>query len=120
MNGHRPETATGRSALRARLWQSRLQAHSSGGTMRTGLTFCLRGLLGMALPCLALAQTATISVNLGGDIDSVDDRLFGINSTLWDADLGSQATQTLLNEAGIRAIRLPGGSVSDEYHWRTN
>lgn len=80
----------------------------------------LVGLLGAALPCVALAQSADVTVNLGGNIDYVDDRLFGINSTLWDSELGSEATETLLREAGIRAIRLPGGSLSDEYHWRTN
>ncbi len=80
----------------------------------------LLGLLGAALPCLAMAQTANVTVNLGGDIDTVDERLFGVNSTLWDPELSSQTTQYWLQEAGIRAIRLPGGSLSDEYHWRTN
>ncbi len=71
-------------------------------------------------PALALAQTATVTVNAGTTLRTVDDRHFGANSTAWDGNLGTAQTQSLLSAAGIRAIRLPGGSLSDEYHWRTN
>src|SRR5512144_1019366 len=71
-------------------------------------------------PALALAQTATVTVTANTTLRTVDDRHFGANSTIWDGALGTAQTQSLLQAAGIRAIRLPGGSLSDEYHWRTN
>ena len=77
-------------------------------------------LLGAVLPGIALAQTANVTINAGTTVRAVDDRLFGANSTLWDSALGTSQTQSLLQAAGIRAIRLPGGSLSDEYHWRIN
>ncbi len=78
-------------------------------------------LLCLALsPTFALGQTATVTVNAGTTLRTVDDRHFGANSTAWDGNLGTAQTQSLLAAAGIRAIRLPGGSLSDEYHWRTN
>jgi alpha-L-arabinofuranosidase len=77
-------------------------------------------LLGAFAPCLAFAQTANVTVNTSAPGRVVDERLFGANSTLWDSALGTAQTQSLLQAAGLRAIRLPGGSLSDEYHWRTN
>src|SRR6476659_2479192 len=71
-------------------------------------------------PALVLAQNATVTVNASNTVSTVDDRHFGANSTIWDGALGTPQTQSLLQAAGIRAIRLPGGSLSDEYHWRTN
>jgi alpha-L-arabinofuranosidase len=77
-------------------------------------------LLGTVFPCVAVAQTANVTINAGTTVQTVDDRLFGANSTIWDSALGTSQTQSLLQAAGIRAIRLPGGSLSDEYHWRIN
>ncbi len=71
-------------------------------------------------PALALAQTAAVTVDASDNVSTVDDRHFGANSTIWDGALGTPQTQSLLQAAGLRAIRLPGGSLSDEYHWRTN
>jgi alpha-N-arabinofuranosidase len=71
-------------------------------------------------PAFTLAQTAAITVTANTVLRTVDDRHFGANSTAWDGALGTAQTQLLLQTAGIRAIRLPGGSLSDEYHWRTN
>ncbi len=76
--------------------------------------------LGAIMSGVAFGQTATVTVNAGNPLRTVDDRLFGANSTIWDGALGSAQTQSLLQAAGIRAIRLPGGSTSDEYHWRIN
>src|SRR5216110_2806202 len=77
-------------------------------------------LLGAVAPCLAFAQTANVTVDATTPGRLVDDRLFGANSTAWDSALGTAQTLSLLQAAGLRAIRLPGGSLSDEYHWRTN
>jgi alpha-L-arabinofuranosidase len=77
-------------------------------------------LLGAFAPALVFAQTANVSVNLAAPGRIVDSRLFGANSTIWDSELGSPDTLALLAAAAVRGVRLPGGSLSDEYHWRIN
>lgn len=76
--------------------------------------------LTLVLPALALAQTVTVSINAGSTIRTVDERVFGINAVIWDRLAADTQTIGLLQQAGIRAIRIPGGSLSDEYHWRLN
>src|SRR6185295_15647490 len=92
------------------------RAEFSGGLMKARQLW----LLGAFAPVFAFAQNASVTVNATTPGRVVDERLFGANSTLWDSALGSNATQSLLQAAGLRAIRLPGGSLSDEYHWRIN
>ena len=53
-------------------------------------------------------------------VRTVDDRHFGLNATIWDGEFSSTTTRDLLAAAGTRALRFPGGSLSDEYHWATN
>jgi alpha-N-arabinofuranosidase len=73
----------------------------------------------LALPLTAAAQVS-LTVNAAQAIRSVDERVFGVNAVIWDAQAGSAQTGTLVQNAGIRTIRIPGGSLSDEYHWRVN
>ena len=76
-------------------------------------------LLALALPALALAQTS-VTINAGTTVRTVDERIFGLNAVIWDPQASSAQTITMLKAVDIRAIRVPGGSLSDEYHWRTN
>jgi hypothetical protein len=74
----------------------------------------------------AITQTATVSiqssvsVNLSISGPAVTDQLIGMNMAAW-YDLVGNATAVngAFAQAGIRAIRWPGGSWSDEYHWQT-
>ncbi|MEJ1972235.1 MAG: hypothetical protein WDM96_07110 [Lacunisphaera sp.] len=50
----------------------------------------------------------------------MDERVFGLNAVIWDPEAGSAQTLTLVQAAGIRTVRVPGGSLSDEYHWNLN
>jgi alpha-N-arabinofuranosidase len=77
-------------------------------------------LLAFACPAIAFAQSVTVSINAGTTLRTVDERIFGLNAVLWDPQTSSDQTINLLKAADIRAIRVPGGSLSDEYHWRTN
>lgn len=74
----------------------------------------------LALPVCALAQTVSVSINAGSTIRTVDERIFGINAVIWDREASSDQTISLVQAAGLRTIRVPGGSLSDEYHWRIN
>ena len=61
-----------------------------------------------------------VSVDAGRTVRIVDERVFGLNATMWDEHLATPETTALLAAAGARALRFPGGSLSNEYHWRTN
>lgn len=73
-----------------------------------------------ALPALALGQAARVQVDAGAIKRTAYLTHFGINTTVWDPELGTSGTMDLLAEAGIQFVRLPGGSISDEYHWLSN
>lgn len=72
------------------------------------------------LPLLALGQTVNVQVDAGTIKRTAYLTHFGINTTAWDPELGTSRTMDLMADAGIHFVRLPGGSISDEYHWLTN
>jgi hypothetical protein len=47
-------------------------------------------------------------------------RLFGVNAAVWDSIFDTPTTIGLLDEMGNQALRFPGGSLSDDYHWATD
>ena len=63
-------------------------------------------------------------VHLGVDaahvLQTVDARQFGLNTATWDNSLGNAQTLPLLEQAGCSALRWPGGSTSDVYHWASD
>ncbi len=61
-----------------------------------------------------------VSVNLRSTVRRVDPRMFGINAAIWDSVFDTPTTKGLLQELSNRALRYPGGSLSDVYHWKTN
>ena len=61
-----------------------------------------------------------ISINAAQTNRLVDARWFGINTAVWDGYLDTPQTVSLLNEMGLQALRFPGGSLSDDYHWASN
>jgi alpha-N-arabinofuranosidase len=77
-------------------------------------------LLGLALPAAALAQSVSVTVDATQAVRTVDERVFGVNAVIWDQQAASAQTISLLQAAGVRTIRVPGGSLSDEYHWSLN
>ncbi|HTA30296.1 MAG TPA: hypothetical protein VK731_07410, partial [Candidatus Cybelea sp.] len=71
---------------------------------------------------IALPPPATIhlNVNAGSVVRTVDVRHFGVNTATWDGNLNTSATISLLGKMGTKALRFPGGSTADEYHWQPN
>lgn len=82
--------------------------------------------LGLLLCCSAefllsaRGQTISLAVDANQTVRTVDERVFGVNAVMWDGQTGTSQTLSLLQAAGVRAIRIPGGSASDEYHWNVN
>jgi alpha-N-arabinofuranosidase len=88
--------------------------------IRPILSWCSAAALLVSLPTAAVAQSVTVSVNAASTVRTVDERVFGVNSVIWDRQASDDQTINLLQAAGLRTIRIPGGSLSDEYHWRLN
>jgi hypothetical protein len=70
------------------------------------------------------AVPAPAIVNLGVDatqvVRLVDARQFGVNTATWDGNLDTANTISLLQQAGVQALRFPGGSTADTYNWASN
>lgn len=64
--------------------------------------------------------TVHISLNATQTVRSVDFRMFGLNTAIWDSNFDTSQTISLLKEMGTMILRFPGGSASDEYHWGSN
>jgi len=71
-----------------------------------------------------IAAPAPTQVNLSVDVAQIirmaEARWFGLNTATWDGYLGNAATLTALKTAGVMALRWPGGSTSDGYHWASD
>ena len=74
----------------------------------------------------AVTQTATVNVQTSVTVNEsisgppISDQLLGMNMAAWYDQVGNAtAVNDAFAQAGIRAIRWPGGSWSDEYHWQT-
>ena len=66
------------------------------------------------------AAAVAVSVDATRAVRTVDSRISGINAAIWDSTFESRTTITHLQAIGARLLRFPGGSLSDEYHWKTN
>ncbi len=62
----------------------------------------------------------TCTINAAVTKRLVDARWFGLNTAVWDAYFDTTNTLELLRGIDCQALRFPGGSLSDEYHWASN
>lgn len=83
----------------------------------SSVTFYVDDIKFTALPAPALVQ---VQVTATQTVRTVDARFFGLNAAIWDAVFDTTNTVGLLRELDNRTLRFPGGSLSDEYHWRSN
>jgi predicted heme/steroid binding protein len=59
-----------------------------------------------------------VTVDLSSSGPTVTDQLLGMNLAAWYDVVGNaNAVNSAFAQAGIKAIRWPGGSWSDDYHW---
>ena len=68
----------------------------------------------------AIPTSANISVNAQNIVRTVDPRIFGMNTAVWDGALSTPSTLTSLHGMNTQAMRFPGGSTSDAYDWSTD
>ena len=67
------------------------------------------------------APLPQLTVNAGHPIRTADARWFGIGTPIWDEYLtNTPQTLNLLTNMGTQALRFPGGSAADQFHWSNN
>ncbi len=126
------QTGVNVAALPANTWQQvTIPLSSLGVANKPNLTgFSIQGRTGGAQPTfyvddMQLTPAATPAlVHLGADagqtLHPVDARQFGLNTATWDGSLGNASTLPMLQQIGTKALRWPGGSSSDLYHWASD
>jgi Cellulose binding domain len=62
------------------------------------------------------SANATVTVNPSSPGVAVSDQLLGMNMAVWN-DTTLSGAVTPFKTAGIKAVRWPGGSTADVYHW---
>ena len=72
------------------------------------------------LSSYAAPPLTPLTVNASQPIRTADARWFGLNTAVWDSYLDTSDTVTLLTNMGMQALRYPGGSDSDNFHWISN
>ncbi|WP_200824324.1 cellulose binding domain-containing protein [Nonomuraea solani] len=72
-----------------------------------------------ALPASG-AAAATVSIDAGQALATIPAVGVGMNVAVWDGRMNDPVTSTLLKDAGVTAVRYPGGSYADGYHWQTH
>jgi hypothetical protein len=65
-------------------------------------------------------SSASVTVNATTGEGTVPSIGLGANTAVYDGFLTDTALPGLLSSAGVDALRYPGGSVSDVYHWQDN
>jgi hypothetical protein len=78
------------------------------------VTFALAG------ATLQAQKTAQVEVNLKTELAEVPATGYGVGMSVYDNDFTSPDLPVRLKTAGVTALRFPGGSYSDAYHWKTN
>ena len=69
-------------------------------------------------PAITVFQANTVMVDQSGTSIHVTDQLLGMNLPSWyDVYSNASGINAAFAQAGIKAIRWPGGSWSDAYHW---
>jgi len=92
-------------------------------TMYTLTVTPVSGTAVTATVTVTVATASTVTVDLSSSGPKVTDQLLGMNLASWWDDASSTNApmiQSAFDAAGIKAIRWPGGSWSDVYHWQTN
>ncbi|MEV0531067.1 cellulose binding domain-containing protein [Kitasatospora sp. NPDC050463] len=67
----------------------------------------------------AAASSVSVSVDAALQLATIPATGVGTNVAVYDGTMNAAATPGLLRTAGMGAVRYPGGSYADIYHWQT-
>lgn len=63
---------------------------------------------------------AGVRVNTQASLGTLSDVARGVNTAIWDAHMNDPEVAALMKAADVGAMRYPGGSYADIYHWKTH
>ena len=73
-----------------------------------------------AVPAAAASAPVNVTVNADEGLGTIPSTAYGLNSAVWDSQMNVPQVQTLLQQAGVKMLRYPGGSYGDIYNWQDN
>ncbi|GAA3413679.1 cellulose binding domain-containing protein [Streptosporangium vulgare] len=73
-----------------------------------------------APPPAAAPDTVTVTVDTRAGLATVHRAAIGANAAIWDSRMNDPEVAGLYRRAGVAAVRYPGGSYGDLYHWETH
>lgn len=76
-------------------------------------------LLAISLPAWS-QRSATVSIDLSQPLATVSAAAYGVGMSVYDNNFTPADLPEKLKAAGVTALRFPGGSYADIYHWQTN
>lgn len=96
-------------------WPGRGASHTSA----FWLPFFGLALLSLLGPDAHSDPSANVTVNAGATLGTLVPGFFGANAAAWDPHLLDASLPALIQQAGVSALRFPGGLTADFYHWRS-
>ncbi|MFI8194270.1 cellulose binding domain-containing protein [Streptomyces sp. NPDC085946] len=66
------------------------------------------------------AADVAVRVNTQASLGRLSDVARGVNAAIWDSHMNDPEVATLMKAADVGAMRYPGGSYADIYHWETH
>jgi hypothetical protein len=75
---------------------------------------------GLSAVSLSGQKTAQVRVNLDTELAEVPAAGYGVHTSVYDNNFTPADLPEKLKAAGVTALRYPGGSYSDIYHWKTH
>ncbi|MFI2509103.1 cellulose binding domain-containing protein [Streptomyces sp. NPDC018972] len=66
------------------------------------------------------AADVDVRVNTQASLGRMTDTARGVNAAVWDSHMNDPEVADLMKAADVGAMRYPGGSYADIYHWETH
>ena len=92
----------------------------AAAALAVGLAGAAAAITGAGPSVAGSNPVAQLSVSPAQPLATVPGTAIGINASTYDSSLLDPQVPGLLRGAGISLVRLPGGSESDQYDWKTN
>jgi hypothetical protein len=78
------------------------------------------GTIAAVAPPASATTSATVTVNANQTLAAIPSAGTGVNFAVYDGSIATTGVQNALTTGGLNAVRYPGGSYADGYHWQTN
>jgi hypothetical protein len=88
--------------------------------LAAALVLAAAGTIAAVAPPASASTSVSVTVNAGQSVATIPSTGTGVNETVYDGTIATPAVQSALSTAGMNAVRYPGGSYADVYHWQTN